>query len=809
MKQNMKAIYKIWLAAAAALLLNPSVFAQDVPYYINEDNGIAYNKYLRAETPTDGQFTIRLETFATGGGERRAIPSDIVLVLDNSGSMLLDYNIPGVTYSNTMSAEAGDTLFRRDDNPEMKLYYSYSYVDYSKKTNGIGTSTPPRTNGSWAPSFSSLKRYLKHTDGKYYRILRGGDATNGYYLYANTPDGMKYPVGTSIVDTRPTTFKDQRSVIYEGTDLYRPETRREKLLDGVQDFIRQIAANNDGLELDAGQVGNQVAIVAFGYPTKSASNAAYTFVVKDFTPVSLEDGSANTVIQSLSGMNFWGDTAIGFGLELAYGRLNNQMSNPAMDPFVKEDGVYVRDGAGNLIVNRSKTVVVFTDGDPTSEGAHDGFPANANGTKGNAIKWSNRIKATGAGAINGRIFSIGLSASADNQNFLEHVSSDYAQPTYDPSTNTYTGTKTSDLYFMDAGRSDLKTVFQIIASIAGGSSTVSSTSLVNVDIVSKSFSLPPNADASKIKIYTAQCLGQTDQTYVDKKGRTHHYLAFADPIPAGEREPVGTLWMSKTVNDELVWESKHNVIVDTVRCTVDPVRNSVSVTGFNYADYWCGLDPDTTHDNTEQYNSASYEHYLPGYRGFKIIIDIPIVVKDGALGGPSVKTNEEGSGLKDPLTDKLLIEYPRPSLPVPVNMWIQKKGLKKGESARLTIQRKPAAESDDAYVYFTSVLLTGKPDGETVMVKLLNLDPAYHYRVLEADWSWTYSNDESGGVLLTEDGKVASTEFNTQNPIVIVNTPESTAVKHAESKVTNVMSKVVTESSATVSSKDHTTRTTP
>ena len=821
----MKKIYSVLFAVSTALLMAPAVLAQTVPYRINEEYGIAFNKYILPEQSSNGEYTIRIETFGTGGGEVRAIPSDIVLALDNSGSMLYNYYMPGVSYGDVMESAVGDQYLIRDNNPDYRWYYSNSYLDVAVK-NGIGTSTPPRANGTWAPSFNSnAKRYYKHTDGKYYIIQKGGNATDGYYLYAAIGGGAyKYLVGDSIVDTRPAVAdrpKNTRGAIYWGTDLYRPLTRMEKLLEGVEAFIREIGSNNDSMELDEGQVGNQVAIVSFGYPLNtSGAGAAGTFLVTDFTPVT--QATAETVIGTLSAMNFWGDTSIGQGIEMAYGRLNNQMSNPAMDPFKKDSsGNYIHDSHNKPIVNRSKVVVIFTDGDPTSEPKYTPYTGSStNSARARAIGFSNLIKAEGEGKINGRVFSIALGASTANANFLRHVSSDYSQssisgdgPTYSPADPE------KNKYYYDAGLADLTDVFQEIASIAGGSSEVNSSSLVNIDIVSKSFSLPAGVTAGSIKLYTAECIGILPQTYQDSEGHTHHYLAFAEPVEAGTRPAVGKIYISEPKKDpdtgeiiegEFVWVPRENVLIDReIAATVTAAKNKVEVTGFNYGDYWCGLDADPTHDNTRQMSAddPNAGYAVDGYRGFKLIFDIPVVIEDGALGGPNVFTNEEGSGLYDPVNDKFLIEYPRPTLPIPVNLWIQKEGLKKGESATFTIERKlierpEGATEDPAYEYYTTVLITGSPDNSPVIRKLQNLDPKYYYRIKESGWSWTYSNQKDDqGVLLTKDGQAATTENELENPIIIVNTPTPPDVKHAESVVTNVLSTKVTETSTTISSR--------
>lgn len=86
----MKKIYATLMALAAAFLLVPTAFAQSDETYISQ-KGVGYNKYLKNTEPNeDGEYILRLETFLTGSVSKTAIPTDFVLTLDCSGSMIYD-----------------------------------------------------------------------------------------------------------------------------------------------------------------------------------------------------------------------------------------------------------------------------------------------------------------------------------------------------------------------------------------------------------------------------------------------------------------------------------------------------------------------------------------------------------------------------------------------------------------------------------------------------------------------------------------------------------------------------------------------
>ena len=95
MKKEMKNIYSILMTLAAAFLLAPATYAQSDPdpekYEKYPAKHVGLNKYLKNTTPNeDGEYILRLETFTTGAVTKHAVPTDFVLVIDNSGSMLED-----------------------------------------------------------------------------------------------------------------------------------------------------------------------------------------------------------------------------------------------------------------------------------------------------------------------------------------------------------------------------------------------------------------------------------------------------------------------------------------------------------------------------------------------------------------------------------------------------------------------------------------------------------------------------------------------------------------------------------------------
>jgi len=787
----MKTIYKSLMALAAALLLVPAAQAQTRQYKLDATSGFAIDKYVMDKNPNaNGEYTLRIETFATGEVtvEKKSIPSDIVLVLDASGSMNSNRLIHP-----TMRVQEGNN----------KTKWAYSAV-------GAGVST----------NTCIFIKYPDDETGKYYPVKHGHAKVNGssdfndHWMYFTIPADeasgalaqTKYIYGTYtsgnyLHDEKPEegTYATNDATIYTGP-LYRYPKRTEALKYAVGLFIDKIDQNNEEQVLpylEEETVGNQICILQYTGNSKSQdietlSGDTTTKPLIGFTPV---HGNVTALKNAANSVAASGNTPHDAGLKLA--QLHLQDLNTNCKAF-----------NGNTRV-RLRTVVFFTDGQP----------AGGNGAywiKKYSLDIANELKERNPDATKNqevKIFAIAFNPRKDageknDKGFLEHMSSNYgsdcgiAQSTY-----ALSGTSTGETkFYMDAATVDIDKIFEAIAeSVGGGGNTeYENTPLLAVDMVSSSFKLPQGIDKSRVKVYTAQCLGTTGNKVFDDKGNEHDELAFAKEILVKTRGAV-SYWVSepvvdsegKPVPDDLGnptyhWTEKTEDIDENIEPVIDLNTNTVTVGGFDYEALWCGLDPE--HDNQKTYNPDEYpDTYKPGYRGFKLIIEFPIVVAEGALGGPDVATNYTSSGVyqTDENGDKTglpIVRYPVPSLPIPVNLWIEKRGLLPGESATFTILKKLVEKENESdpepqYVKFARVNLIGAPDGSPVVEKLLNLDPRYYYKIWEEGWSWSYTNQAQ------DLENAPSTETITSNPIVITNTYDDPEVKHAEAAKRNEMGK--------------------
>lgn len=289
-----------------------------------------------------------------------------------------------------------------------------------------------------------------------------------------------------------------------------------------------------------------------------------------------------------------GGTQVGKGMQRAQTLLDNSTykgSNPAQ---------------------RTQVVIMFTDGEP---GDYDFDISVAN----DAIKAAKTMKDNGV-----VVYTIGIFTGADpsqlygtrwNANndgsvgdywnsetasanrYMNYVSSNFKNADelglekyksyYFRITKNYT--RDSSNYYLTASDADgLNNVFSTISSTVGGSDATLTATATMVDVISKYFQLPKNY-LDSLKAYT---------------------VPFTGTDASGNRQ----------------WGANQTSYTPSVE------GDKVSVTGFNYSDNWVGFHTDKDGKQTA--------------RGSKMVLEIPIQVKDDTVG--EVPTNDlNNSGILD------------------------------------------------------------------------------------------------------------------------------------------------------------------
>lgn len=618
------------------------------------DNGVVTSK--TATKNADGTYTITLEAYATGSKViseiQKDVPTDIVLVLDQSGSMADDMGT--VKYEKYSEKNSTNTknYDRRHNGGSANLWYPLSdgtyvpvNVEKPKVYNALSANLKNyersgecywdyrdalyekvgdvykqvTLNDSWSLSgytytytFSDgTKVVSKGNDsvpdfksrGPLYALAADGDSTVYTYTYTDA-DGVTQTIGTSTgASTKYAQFY-QRSVSSSGGG-----SRLAALKSAATEFANSVAtkaAGKDGQLGTADDVDHRIAVVGFadtdddyGYNTgvfigskmtkyKNASNVYATALQSMKTT----DGQ-NNVTASLGALKTSGATRTDLGLVMAKGILD---ANP-----VPADQT------------RNRVVIVFTDGSPTD---FNGFQVNVANS---AITTANEIKSGGA-----TVYGIGIFAGAD-------ATSPGTKPTSDLGNNSSAlpaacnwfmqnlssnnGVVQNPSYYLSAADAEsLKNIFKQISDQieTGGSSTTLSSEAVVKDIISQQFCLPAGTTAEQIRLQTYACTGKTGDTYQWSTTNDGNMGATASILSDGQ----------------------------------------VSVTGFDFADNWCGVETQT--DGTE----------VP--RGHKLVISFEVVPKDGFLGGNDVFTNANAAIYANSTSQLPVATFERPQVNVPI-----------------------------------------------------------------------------------------------------------------------------------------------
>lgn len=257
--------------------------------------------------------------------------------------------------------------------------------------------------------------------------------------------------------------------------------------------------------------------------------------------------------------------------------------------------------------NRQRVVIMFTDGYPAPAGVNTFNNDMANRAINNAK--------TSKNTYNAKVYTIGIFKGADPAKTPSGDSEDdranrymhYSSSNYPQAKSLSEGDKRGEgSYYLAASNADaLKDIFDSISEEISTDTTTLDGSATIVDNIPGNFTIP--AEASGIKVYTAGCTGKTGET--------------------------------------LSWEERQasNLQPTTTTNTTTGVK-SVSVTGFNYSDEWCGLD-----ENSDPH-------------GRKLIIEFTI--SHNNYGG--TQPTNAGASIKDE-ENKDVITVDNPSVPVTIS----------------------------------------------------------------------------------------------------------------------------------------------
>lgn len=637
-----------------SLLLCLSLFcALIVPgtraYADNEpDSGMKISKTATANN--DGSYTITLEAFATGSKviteQKTDIPTDIVLVIDQSGSM--KDPIGGYTYTayrkgsvwNSRNYHNEEYYPLRHNGGSENLWHKLNnneYIAVSVEQKMVYTAISGWSNRKYYDNQNSLyclvsgeyksvtvKReghlfpadeYWYTVDGQQILYTTGDDSIPNFGQYAPRYQSVKKYIysytlngATTVIEE---SFGDGSS---PDTQFYRRDysssagdTRLNALKNAATTFANAVAAKAAGEDGDinapADNVNHRIAVVGFASGQRyNGTNYNYNntevFVGSNqyrygtaaqgqygnaFQNMNTSTGVGN-VSASIEALSADGGTLTNLGLEMGNGIFG---ANP------------IAEGE-----KRNRVVIVFSDGVPGWSG-YDSDTANS------AITQAGTAKNTyGATVYTIGIFPGADATSAGNQNgnetekanwFMQRVSSNTQYP------------QSPSYYLSAADAGTLNSIFQQISNQieTGGAETTLGSETVVKDIISPYFTLPAGTTASGIRIDTYACTGKDGNTYT---------WSGTSGGPSG------------------------------ATATVD--GDQVSVTGFDFSENWCGTETDAQGNST--------------VRGNKLVISFEVSPKSGFLGGNEVITNASAGIYENGSAQTPVMTFEQPKVNVPI-----------------------------------------------------------------------------------------------------------------------------------------------
>ena len=632
------------------------------------------------------------------------------------------------------------------------------------------------TNQSWTPDLigtgydGNTDWYYKHTNGQYYRVYRDRTGTQGNrtYRYSVTIGNTTYYLtSTGLQTSTNTPYVGSNATDWIGPLYSRGRTRLHALKQAVEAFVNEVNHNalydKDNKKRDT-PVSHQISVVKFamadyGSGGKTSTTAGNDFddnnynisqVRVGFTNVSTDTG-VNNVINAVNSLQYGGATAADYGMTKAYYLLNQ--------PAIKNR-------------ESSKVVVMFTDGSPTYS---NGFQT---GVAGSTIAVSKDIK----DEFKAIVYTVGLFDSED-ENITKYMN--WTSSNYPEAEDWDTGGTGSDQgFYQNASNQDLTEIFKKIASSASSTVPKIEGSTQVVDVVSNSFEVPSTFTANDVVVYTRSI--NTAGTEFDdntKNTLTKINLTDVEGFDPTVAPPADAEYMTD--------ENKVGVYLKD---------GKLIILGFNYskADSQ-GADGSTANPYNGNWVGFRKQNVAAGK---ELVIEFKIEGNPDATGGDGTSTNKPESGVYV-LVDGEYVNvnpYEVPHRDLPINIVIEKSGLRAGESATVQIYRCHQLKNDAGEVQyntktgkplpektmptvgqdpktlgwenFTKVILTNTTgqDLHPVTKTLLALHADYVYLLVEDNWGWAYILDDS--IMSTDEVEI--------NPFRFSNTEDSKAVKHAE-----------------------------
>lgn len=650
----------------------------------------------------DGSYTITLEAYATGekviSEITKDVPTDIILVLDQSGSMAEDIGTVSFEQYKDESAWWESTTYHtrnqdyyeyRHNGGSANLWHKLadgSYVsvsvtmqenpNYTAITNGKNNSTSGGATSYW----SNRNNLYAMVDGKYLKVTVNRTNSNGTYTYT-LPDGTQI-ASQSESNQSPTFTGIEGNVIYLATaddaattytytytdsnnnvqtigtstgagTVFSPRlykrvigsgggSKLNALKSAVTSFVNNVnqkALGADGRYGTADDVAHRIAIVGFASNSRN-ENTEFLSTERATDYWSANAANYRDALVSACGTNGGVNSRLTTAINLldASGDTYLEYGMNMANKIFAQYPITAEDTSG-----RQRVVVVFTDGYPAPSGTNDFKYSMAN----NAIQNANVSKQT----YGATVYTVGVFNTAD--------------PTADIETNFATSDDWSDGW----GGSGNNLTEQQEAVAANRYMHYVSSNFPGATSLNQGGSMNPNAnpfagggsyylsaaDAGSLNNIFKQISDQIEtggsSSTLTSDAVVKDIISPQFTLPEGATVSSITLetyrCTGKNANGDYTWSKN----ADAMGAKASISGDQVNVTGFNFSENYVGTV-------TENGNTS--------YRGNKLVISFKVEPKAGFLGGNEVYTNTSAGIYENGSAEKPLLTFDRPTVNVPI-----------------------------------------------------------------------------------------------------------------------------------------------
>lgn len=450
---------------------------------------------VKTVTEDGDNYKVKLEAWATGKTviDETKIPLDIVLVLDESGSMEEDFTTTEST----------------------------QYVLQRNKRN--------RKYKDWADSGNL---FFKDINGNFYQVTVTVNGKEYVYTYKNSA-GQDVLIGRSSGK-----YKNPH------LNLYRKYTtttvsKNKALKDAANSFIDAVYGEAVQYKLN-----HRIAIVTYSNNAQIRSGgqqAKNAFVTVNTT------GNRDSLKGNVNNLQTSGSTYIDKGIQTAN-------SIFAANQF--------KDGT------RARVMIVFTDGGPGQNGEWDAY-GDSHSTANSAISYAK----TAIGKYKATVYTIGIFDGAA-------VGNPASLPTY------YMGTNVWDAASQKASNSNR--FMHLVSSNYPGATSMDAPGSINENLgENKSYYLAASSAGALSDVFeTINEEISTDTTTLGEEA------LIIDKIPGNFAIPANAKGITLTVANYKADGSFEAATTAPAGVTAKHENGTVTVTGFDFSDNWCGVDQD-------------------------------------------------------------------------------------------------------------------------------------------------------------------------------------------------------------------------